>query len=202
MAHYPIMLAGENILAVVVGGGEVGRRRVEGLLAAGAKVRVVELKGGDWPAGVQCVPENYRAELLAGAGLVFACTNDAAVNARIAADARAAAALVNRADDPADSDFACPAVWRGENIVLAVATAAGSPTVAAALRDELAAAIPAGADAFAAAVAEFRDDVKVAVADAGRRAAVLRRLGGTEGFARFRAGGREAIAAWLRKLME
>jgi siroheme synthase-like protein len=203
MAHYPIMLAGGKfkLLAVVVGGGEVGRRRVESLTAAGAAVRLVEPAGGDWPAGIQCVHEKYRPEHLASARLVFACTDDAAINARIAADGRAIGAWVNRADDPADSDFTVPAVWRGETIVLAVATESGSPTVAAALRDELAAAIPAQADAFAAAMADFRGQVKSTIADAARRAAILRRLASAEGFARFRAGGREALAEWLKSLL-
>jgi precorrin-2 dehydrogenase / sirohydrochlorin ferrochelatase len=201
MAHYPIMLAGKGMLAVVVGGGDVGRRRVEGLLAAGARVRVVEPREVVWPAAAQWQRDSYRPEHLAGARLVFACTNDAALNARIAADGRAAGALVNRADDPADSDFACPAVWRGENLLLAVATAAGSPTVAAAIRDELAAAIPAQADAFAAAVAQLREHVKTVVADAGRQAAVLRQMAGTEGLARFREGGAKALGTWLDNLL-
>jgi len=201
MAHYPVMLNVADLLAVVVGGGQVGRRKVEGLLTAGAKVRVVDPAGGgrgaggDWPAGVEVLAEAYKVAHLRGARLVFACTDDRAVNARIAADARAAGALVNVADDPAACDFTLPAVHRGAGLTLSVATTGGAPAAAAALRDLLAAALPEHAEGFALALASIRDRLKAADLPADRRRQVLRRLSGPEGMAAFQHGGREALEA-------
>ena len=196
MTHYPIMLnvsAGSDLLAVVVGGGRVGHRKVAGLLAAGTRVRVVDPTGGEWPDRVQVVAEPYDASHLAGARLVFACTDDRAVNARIASDARAGGAWVNVADDPAACDFTVPALHRGHGVTVAVATAGGAPAVAATLRDALAQALPEQAEEFAHAVVALRSRIKDAVADPTRRRELLARLGGAEALAAFCRGGREEL---------
>ncbi len=202
VAHYPIMLRGEKVLAVVVGGGDVGRRRVASLLEAAVKVRVIEPAEGEWPANVEHVKEKYAAKHLAGAHLVFACTNDPSLNEQIAADGRAAGALINRADSPEDSDFTCPATWRGDDIILAVSTARGAPSLAATIRDELAAAIPSHMDEFAQAVGQLRDKLKNAVAGSNKRSAILKRLAGPEAFAHFRAGGKKSLARWIDTLIQ
>ena len=77
------------------------------MLAAGARVRLVDERpvSPDGLDGVEIIQAAYAEEQLAGALLVFACTDDRAVNARIAADARAAGALVNAADQPENCDF-------------------------------------------------------------------------------------------------
>src|SRR5690606_36864162 len=71
------------------------------------------------------------------ARLVFAATDDAKVNAAVAAAAREAGALVNLADDPAASDFVTPAVHRSGPLVVAV-NAGGVPGAAARIRDAIA----------------------------------------------------------------
>ena len=196
MPCYPIMLNVAGMVVVVVGGGRVGRRKVQGLLAAGASVRVVDPAGGDWPDGAELLAEPYAPGHLAGAKLVFACTNDRAANARIAADARAVGALVNVADDARSCDFTVPAVHRRDGVTVAVA-AEGAPAVAAALRDALAAALPEDCERFARAVAAVREKLKAAVADADRRGEMLNRLSGPEGLAAFRHGGQRALEELL-----
>lgn len=196
---YPIMFNLAGRLAVVVGGGAVGRRKVEGLLAAGARVRVVDPKGGDWPSGVEVAAEPYHAAHLDGAILVFACTNDRTVNAKVAADAKAAGVPVNIADDPAACDFTLPAVHRTESLTLAVATDAGVPALAAHVRDRLADHLSAELDAFAAAVAESRGQLKTTHPAAARRRA-MNRLCGPEGWAAFQQEGSRGLANLLREL--
>ena len=195
MNAYPIMLNVAGMVVVVVGAGRVGRRKVQGLLAAGAKVCVVDPAGGDWPDGAELLAEPYAPCHLAGAKLVFACTNDRATNARIAADARAVGALVNVVDDARSCDFTVPAVHRREGVTVAVA--AGAPGVAAALRDTLAGALPDDCELFARAVAAVREKLKAAVADAHRRGELLGRLSGPEGLAAFRQGGQAALEELL-----
>jgi len=197
MSHYPIMLNGSAVLAVVVGGGHVGRRKCEPLLASGARVRVVDPAGGDWPSAVEVIAEPYEGRHLVGANLVFACTDDRSTNARIAADASAAGALVNVADDPQGCDFTVPAVHRSGGITIAVSTAGGVPGAAAVLRDMLAGALPAEADEFALAAGELRDQIKVSVTDGDRRRRLLCRLTGPEGLAAFAHGGRTALKELL-----
>lgn len=146
MAVYPVFveLAGRRCL--VVGGGVVGRRKAEGLLAAGAAVTIVEPRPGDElramarDAGALSVVERgFRAGDCAGAALVYACADDRDVNAAVAADARSAGSPCCRADDGAASDFTAGAVLRRGGVCVAVSTGGASPGLAVRVRDRLAA---------------------------------------------------------------
>lgn len=134
MADYPIILQLQDRLCVVVGGGAVGLRKVRGLLAAGARVRLVEpVAPGVLPEGVELVPRAYRDGDLEGACLAFAASGKRAVNAAVASEARRRGIPVNVADVPGEGDFTLPALLRRGELSVAVATAGRSPALAAAL---------------------------------------------------------------------
>ncbi|MGA2266700.1 MAG: NAD(P)-dependent oxidoreductase, partial [Phycisphaerae bacterium] len=120
MKTFPILLNLRGRRVVVVGGGPVGLRRARALAEAQAQVTLVDPAAAADAAGVTVVRQPYRKELLEGAFLVFACTDDHAVNRQIAADARAAGAMINAADQPDDCDFFLPAVWKDGDVVVAV----------------------------------------------------------------------------------
>ena len=143
MSGYPIVLDGDAIAAVVVGGGRVAERKVRALLAAGASVRVVatapsaelrELARSNERCTL--IERAYASGDLAGATLVLAATDRREVNARVGEDARRERILVNIADDGAHGDFVTPAVHRSGELLMAV-SAGGVPTVAARIRDAL-----------------------------------------------------------------
>ncbi|MHB8958176.1 MAG: precorrin-2 dehydrogenase/sirohydrochlorin ferrochelatase family protein [Candidatus Limnocylindrales bacterium] len=147
---YPVVLVGAGrMLAVVVGGGQVGSRKVEGLLAAGIRVRLVSPSAGERLAAladgrvIEWERRAYRAGDLDGASLAFAATSQRQANRDVADDARAAGILCNVADAPGEGSFIVPAVHRSAGIVLAVSTDGVSPSRAAAVRDRLAAALDA-----------------------------------------------------------
>jgi precorrin-2 dehydrogenase/sirohydrochlorin ferrochelatase len=137
---YPIMLDGEQITAVVIGGGSVALRKARALVVAGAKVTVVapELHAGFgaslFPDSPRLVTARYDRSHLTGATIVFAATDDAAVNRRVADDARRLGLLVNVADDPDGGSFTTPAVHRSGDLTVAV-SAGRVPSAAAAIRD-------------------------------------------------------------------
>ena len=137
---YPLMLDVSRRLVVIVGGGAVAARKAKGLLDAGAtRIRMISPEFCDGiPPAVERIVERYASGHLEGAGLVFAATNDAEVNAAVVNDANRLGLLVNRADasESQDSDFATPASLRHDNLVVAVSTG-GSPALAAVIRDEL-----------------------------------------------------------------
>jgi len=141
MSAYPIQLQLAGRLCVVVGGGRVGARKACGLLAAGAQVRLVEPRE-EAPAcslaGVERVARPFAPEDLEGALLVFAATDAAAVNARVAEEAQRRGLLVNRADDPSGGDFTLPALLRRGELLFAVSSGGANPALAAAVRDHLA----------------------------------------------------------------
>ncbi len=203
MKTFPIMLDVRGWRAIVVGGGSVGVRRARSLSAAGADVVLVAERVGD-RAGLEAVTviaEPYRPEHLAGARLVFACTDDRAVNARIAADARQAGALVNAADQPDDCDFLMPATLTDGDVILAVGTGGSAPALAGNLRDWLAPAMPAGAGDFAAAVAKLREELRSAEPDRHRRAEIMQAMCSSEMLAAFRAEGAAALERKLGELL-
>jgi len=143
MAYYPVCLEMAGRPCLVVGGGTVAERKVNGLLEAGARVTVVSPSATErlleWArAGRICLTlRDYEADDLAGHSIVFAGTDDGLINAEVARDARAAGALINAADDPAHCDFILPAVLRRGEITVAVSTGGASPALARAVRDEL-----------------------------------------------------------------
>ena len=132
-ALYPVnlVLAGRSCL--VVGGGPVAARKVEGLLAAGAHVHVVATSVG--PAVRACTGATwderaYRPGEASDYRLVVVATDDAEVNRQVALDAEGAGVWVNAADDPGSCSFMLPSVVRRGPITLAVSTGGRSPALA------------------------------------------------------------------------
>ncbi|MHC4985494.1 MAG: precorrin-2 dehydrogenase/sirohydrochlorin ferrochelatase family protein [Planctomycetota bacterium] len=203
MKTYPVMLVLEGAQTVVIGGGGVGVRKVGSLLAAGAKVRLVSK---DLPAdadltGVEVVHSDYESRCLAGAKLVFACTDDAALNASIADDARKIGAIVNCVDQPADCDFFVPAMVSDGDVVVAIGTGGASPVLAGQLKRCVADALPERIGDFVSVLLQLRDRVKAEVDDLDRRSAILKVLAGQRGYDAFLGGGAEAVAAVFDELV-
>jgi siroheme synthase-like protein len=132
-----LVLAGRPVL--VVGGGRVALRKVEGLLAAGARVHVV---APDLDPRLKELPltweeRPYRTGEVAGYRLVVSATADRAVNAQVFADAEKVGVWVNSADDPGACSVTLPAVLRRGPVTVAVSTGGASPALASWLRDRL-----------------------------------------------------------------
>ena len=143
--RYPLTITSlSGRIAVVVGGGVVGERKVRGLLAAALPVRLISPTAtaqlAAWAAAgaINWKQRPYREGDLDGAGLVFAATNARAVNREIAAAALRRGLLVNVADAPAEGNFHAPAVTRQEDLIVAVSTETARPRQATATRDRIA----------------------------------------------------------------
>jgi uroporphyrin-III C-methyltransferase/precorrin-2 dehydrogenase/sirohydrochlorin ferrochelatase len=175
---YPVMLSLSGRPVLVVGGGEVALRKVEGLLAEGAKVTAVApevVPALDALAGrgeIELRRRAYREGDAAGFALVFAATDDRAVNARVSEEGRARGIWVNVADDPELCTFHLPARVQRGALQLAVASRGGAPFVVRRLRQVLERRFGAEWAEWIEAAARFRQDVRdldLARADAERR---------------------------------
>ncbi|MBY0279662.1 bifunctional precorrin-2 dehydrogenase/sirohydrochlorin ferrochelatase [Candidatus Binatia bacterium] len=144
MRYLPILvdLAGRPCL--VVGGGAVAARKVEQLLAVGARVTVVaprigarirELAAADPAVQLECRP--YQRADLEGVALAFASTDDPQLQESIAAQARAAGVWLNAVDEPERCSFVMPAILDRDPLVIAVSTSGASPALARRIRDDL-----------------------------------------------------------------
>ncbi len=129
---------------LIVGGGPVGERKLKGVLAAGAHPILVsptatpKVQAWVYAGRVQWHRRAYAREDLEGVDLVFAATNDRALNAAIARDARQVGAWCNVADDPQLGDFHMPAVHREDGLVVSVGTEGEAPARASSIRDQIA----------------------------------------------------------------
>ena len=143
MAYYPISLELHQRRCVVIGGGAVAERRVEGLLAVGADVTVVSpdvtpaLARAAATGRLRHVARPYRTGDLAGASLTPTAVDHPAVTAAVADEARARGIWLNAADDSAHCDFMLPAVVRRGVLTVAVASGGASPALTRALREHL-----------------------------------------------------------------
>jgi len=162
MGWYPIVVDMTDRPVLVVGGGAVAERKVEGLLAAGARVTVLApeltplLQAWADDDRIRHVGRRYRAGDLAGYRVAFAATDDGAVNADVAREARERSVWLNAADDPDHSDFILPSVLRRGDVVVAVTTGGTSPALARAVREELETHVTEAHALLASVVAEVR----------------------------------------------
>jgi len=143
MGPYPVVLDLGGRPVLVVGGGAVAERKVEGLRAAGASIMVVSprvsarlAKMAD-DGDIRVRLRSYRRRDLRGVAIVFAATDDRNVNAAVAADSRRRRIWVNAADDPDHCDFILPSVLRRGSLLVSVTTGGRSPALARIVREEL-----------------------------------------------------------------
>ena len=143
---------------LVVGGGTVARRKAAGLLAAGAHVTMVAPDDGpgvdgavgsgiedaatsdrndDLPGTLTVLRHRFVPEDLEGVALVFAATDDAAVNAEVTRLAHERGLLVNVVDAPDTGDLIVPATVQRGALQIAVSTGGASPALARRLRERL-----------------------------------------------------------------
>lgn len=138
--QYPVNLVLDGRRCLVVGGGKVALRKVEGLLACGGHVTVVaprvdpELRTLD---GLTIEERPWRPEDLKGMWLVIAATDDPAVNRAVYDAGQGAGVWVNGADDPANCSFTLPSVVRRGDLQVTVSTGGRSPALATWLRRRL-----------------------------------------------------------------
>ena len=124
-------LSGRTVL--IAGGGKLARQKLATLEPTGADVVVaaprIDRHGLDWRGAgrLTLLTRPYGCDLLEGCALVFAATDDPAVNRRIVADAGARGILANAVDDPEFCDFYTPAVARRAGVTIAISTAGGFP---------------------------------------------------------------------------
>ena len=142
-SYYPMFVDIQGKRCLVVGGGEIATRKVQGLLDANALVVVVSPALCEALATLaarglityQCRP--FRADDVLGCTLVIGATDQAEVNAAVCNAARAHDVWVNIVDTPEACDFIAPALVRRGALQIAISTGGHSPTLAKRIRMQL-----------------------------------------------------------------
>ena len=136
-----LRLSGRSCL--VVGGGDVGLEKVEGLLACDGEVTLIapdaiELRELADEGSIRWERREYRPGDLEGRFLAIAATNDTDVNIAVYDEAERRAMLVNVVDVPPLCNFILPAIVRTGPLAIAISTAGASPALAKRMKREIA----------------------------------------------------------------
>jgi precorrin-2 dehydrogenase / sirohydrochlorin ferrochelatase len=128
---------------LVVGGGEIGLEKVEGLLACDGDVVLVapeaepELQRLADEGSIRWEQRAYEPGDLEGSFLVIAATDDSEQNIAIYHDAERRAMLANVVDVPPLCNFILPAIIRTGPLAIAISTAGASPALAKRMKREI-----------------------------------------------------------------
>jgi precorrin-2 dehydrogenase/sirohydrochlorin ferrochelatase len=139
MAFIPVNINTKLGRILVVGGGKVALHKLKTIVKFARLITVVapgilpEIRG----LGVRMVRRPYRKEFLKGAFLVYACTDDTAVNRQVRRDACEIGIMANVADDKRLCDFISPAVYKKGHMVVSVCSQGKDVKAAVALRDNI-----------------------------------------------------------------
>jgi precorrin-2 dehydrogenase/sirohydrochlorin ferrochelatase len=153
-----------------------GRRVVIAGDGEGAEAKARLLEGS--PATVERVTGDcaLSGDAYAGAALAFVASADAAFCEAASQAARGAGVPTNVVDHPELSDFHTPAIVDRGQVVAAVGTAGAAPIVAALVRAELEAKLPAGLGRLAGLFGQLRAETRAALPDLAQRRAFLRAM--------------------------
>jgi siroheme synthase-like protein len=138
-----LRLSGRNCL--VVGGGEIGLEKVEGLLACDGKVTLVAPEANEAlsayaaEGSITWEQREFEPADLEGKFLAIAATDDTDVNISVYDAAERRAMLVNVVDVPSLCNFILPAIIRTGPLAIAISTAGASPALAKRIKREIAA---------------------------------------------------------------
>ena len=162
MQHFPIFLATEGRRIVLSGGGGAALAKLRLLLKTPARIEVFatdpapEIVAWSDAGKVVLHTRPLTAGDLEGAALFYAADEDAAEDARTAALAHQAGALVNVVDNLDDSDFITPAIVDRDPVTVAIGTEGAAPVLARAIKADLEARLPVTLGALARIGKGFR----------------------------------------------
>jgi precorrin-2 dehydrogenase/sirohydrochlorin ferrochelatase len=211
--YYAAALSLKDRRCVVIGGGAVAERKLDGLLEGGAND--VLLVSPVLSEGIRLLEaanriivrrRGYLEEDLAGAWMAFACTDDGALNAAIAGDAERNRVWCQVADNASWGSLVSPSVVRRGGLLLAVTASGASPSLSMAIKRELELQYGPRYERDVERLRELRIYALKAQIDDKRRRAVLR-LAAEEvlqgdGPDPVGGAGELAIQAWYHRLLE
>jgi uroporphyrin-III C-methyltransferase/precorrin-2 dehydrogenase/sirohydrochlorin ferrochelatase len=179
---YPVFLKLSGLPVVVVGGGTVAASKLDGLLAAGARVTVVApaindaIRSRAERDGVTLLEAAFRPAHLSGARWVVAAATPI-VNREVADAAAARGLFVNAVDDTAAATAYLGGVVRRGEVEIAISTGGIAPALAGLLREALDAVLPHDFDRWVDVARSIREEWKAArVPIEQRRPLLLRAL--------------------------
>ena len=125
MNFLPISVNIEDETILIIGGGKVAIHKIESLERFTHNIKVIapevvpEIRQRSF---IEIVDKLYEPTDLSGHLLVYAATDDQALNSRIRQDGRRFRCLVNVVDKPSNCDFVSPAIYKKDHMTVAVSS--------------------------------------------------------------------------------
>lgn len=194
---FPMFLKLQGKRCLVVGAGNVGEGKIEGLLETGARVRVVAMQASpavrEWArAGkIELELRAFSVDDLLDVFLAVVATSSRTLNERVYREAQVRGVLCNVVDVPDLCDFFYPSVVRRGDLQIAVSTAGQSPSLAQKIRQQLEKQFGPGYAAWVAELGETRKLILASPLDKQQKLDLLHSL-----------ASREAVEAALAELPE
>ena len=205
-SYYPLSVDLRNKKVVVVGGGGVAERKVQGLLSAGAHVKLVspEVTDALWEMAsdgmIDHVARAFVQEDIDKAWLVVAATDDAEVQELVYNEALLQRIFCNVVDLPEFCSFIVPSVVRRGDLCLSISTGGKSPALAQRLRKELEQNLGLFYGNYVSLLGELRQLIIKSYEDPVTRKDLCRSLGDPEAMAWVREGKWDRVERWAVSL--
>ncbi len=174
MKNFPMFLRMTGRRVVICGGGEEAARKCRLILKTEAEIVIVadgldpELEGvvasGRARQAHEAGPDTF-----ANAVLVFIATGDEEQDRQLAAQARAAGAVVNVIDRPELCDAFTPSIVDRDPVVVAIGTEGAAPVLGRAIKTEVETMLAPRLGSFVALAGRLRDAVAERFAPSARR---------------------------------
>jgi precorrin-2 dehydrogenase/sirohydrochlorin ferrochelatase len=163
--YYPVFLNLEGRLVVVAGGGKVAERKVQGLLNAKARIRLISPKvtqrleqmaqGGL----IELRMRGFSAEDMNGAWLAIAATDDHEAQDAVYRAAEERGIFCNTVDQPGLCSFIVPSVVRRGDFCLAISTSGKSPALARRFKEDIEGSLGDRFGEYVAMLGDLRDHI-------------------------------------------
>jgi len=175
MRYFPVFMDLQREPVLIVGGGAVAERKIRLLLKAGALVRVVADQLSETVAEwknqgrIEHLGRSWNPQYLEEVRLVFAATDDAALNRQVYRSAEQLRIPVNAVDDQSHCRFISPAVVDRSPIQVAISTGGTAPVLARRIRNWVERLLPENIGRIAAAAGRVRSLAKKTLPASKRR---------------------------------
>lgn len=195
MGRYAIFLKLNERRVVIVGGGNVARRKAESLLEAGARLIVVAdridsaFESFCQGKTVEIINSKYSKDYLNCSALVIAATDDHPLNQQIYKDCQQLEILCNVVDEPQLCDFFVPAVIKRGDLQIAIGTAGACPAYSGQIRKILEEVITEEHGQFLEHLKGVRQRVIEKISDLNLRKELLVKMASEESFEYYKQNG-------------
>jgi uroporphyrin-III C-methyltransferase/precorrin-2 dehydrogenase/sirohydrochlorin ferrochelatase len=175
MRYLPIHIDMKGQTLLVIGGGAAAEAKLRTLIKTQAHIRVIAPEASEqithWAEGgrIEWLARNYRRRDFKNIRLLYAATEDDALNAKIAQQANKKGLFVNAADQKEACDFITPALVDRAPVAISIGSEGTSPGLARAIKADLESRLPASLGSLAIKINKLRAYVKTVMPDLADR---------------------------------